>query len=214
MIELRFFQLQVSLVVKHILSIMQLRRHPLIKLQIPQWQKNTLSLHALLTSWHVFSDLIPSHFIQKRYIQKGKFWQKRDLSREDEARQGRTQLPHFREKFWAAGATRPHLGTCSHRQESCKRRWAVTSKAGLSSQFWLAPASSNAFLRKREAWKDRKNKLQGNFNTSPQIYLAQQYVYGMLNDTLWKKIYSQIILGNVVAANVNSILNYRISQSL
>lgn len=160
-----------------------------------------------------WSDPLSFH-TEKIHTKRQVLTKKRDWSREDGARQGRTQLSHFREKFWAAGATRSRLGICSHRQESCKRRWAVTSKAGLSSQFCLGPASSNAFLRKREAWKDRKNKLQGNFNTSPQIYLAQQYVYGMLNDTLWKKIYSQIILGNVVAANVNSILNYRISQSL
>lgn len=83
--------------------------------------------------------------------------------------------------------------TCCHSQE----RWSLQKEMSSHKQSWslitshhlcLGPASSNTFLRKRETWKDRKNELQGNFNTSPQIYLAQQYVYGMLNDTLWKNI--------------------------
>ena len=143
---------------------MQLRRHPFVKLQIPQWQKKYIKLASsinILTCIQ-WSDPLSFH-IEKIHTKRQVLTKKRLVQRRWSQAKKNPVTPLQREILGSR--------TCSHRQErwSLEKEMRVTSKAGLSSQFCLGPASSNAFLRKRETWKDRKNELQGNFNTLPKF---------------------------------------------
>lgn len=90
-----------------------------------------------------------------------------------------------------------------------ERKWTAESKPSLSSQFCLGPVSSNTFLIKKKKHEKAEEMNQGKFNVSPQMYSAQKHFCEML-----KSFHSQVILRNVILANVNSLLDCRIPRGL